>query len=86
MAPSIRRLSAAEALAQCSILREDYVAGAALETGSADVDVDVLHQGWLRQLKARGGRLVVDAEVLRLVHDRPVGAWRRPTCRSTPRW
>jgi D-arginine dehydrogenase len=66
VAPSIRRLSTGEALAQCSILRDDYVAGAALEIGSADVDVDVLHQGWLRQLRERGGELIVNAEVVRL--------------------
>jgi D-arginine dehydrogenase len=66
VAPAIRRLTAAEARAQCPVLREDYIAAAAVETGSADVDVDVLHQGWLRQLKARGGELVVNAEVVRL--------------------
>ncbi|THD71702.1 FAD-binding oxidoreductase [Phenylobacterium sp.] len=66
VAPAIRRLTAAEASAQCSVLRGDYVAAAAVETGSADVDVDVLHQGWLRQVKARGGELVVNAEVVRL--------------------
>jgi D-arginine dehydrogenase len=77
IAPAIRRLSAAEARAQCSILREDYVAGAAIEIGSADVDVDVLHQGWLRQLKARGGDLVVDADVVGL--SRQAGGWRVET-------
>ena len=66
VASSIRRLTTAEARAQCSILREDYVAAAALESGSADVDVDVLHRGWLRELKAHGGELVVNAEVVRL--------------------
>jgi D-arginine dehydrogenase len=77
VAPAIRRLSAAQARAQCSILREDYVAGAAIETGSADVDVDVLHQGWLRQLRARGGELVVNAEVVQL--SRQAGGWRVDT-------
>jgi D-arginine dehydrogenase len=81
IAPSIRRLTAAEARAQCSILREDYVAGGALETGSADVDVDILHQGWLRQLKARGGEVVVNAEVVGLSR-RPAG-WRVETPTST---
>jgi D-arginine dehydrogenase len=66
VAPAIRRLTAAQARAECPILQEDYIAGAAVETGSADVDVDVLHQGWLRQLKARGGELLVNAEVVRL--------------------
>jgi D-arginine dehydrogenase len=73
VAPAIRRLTAAQARAECAILREDYIAGAAIETGSADVDVDVLHQGWLRQLKARGGQLVVNAEVVRL--SRQASGW-----------
>ena len=72
--PSIRRLSGEEARSACSILREDYVVAAALETGSADVDVDVLHQGWLRQLKTRGGQLRVNAEVLGLSPTR--SGWR----------
>ncbi len=77
VAPAISRLTAAEARAQCSVLRKDYVTGAAIETGSADVDVDVLHQGWLRQLKARGGELIVNAEVVGLS---PEGtAWRVET-------
>jgi D-arginine dehydrogenase len=66
VAGAVKRLDGMEARKQCPILRDDYVAAAALETGSADVDVDVLHQGWLRELRARNGRLVVDAEVLGL--------------------
>ncbi|HEY2358404.1 MAG TPA: FAD-binding oxidoreductase [Phenylobacterium sp.] len=77
IAPSVRRLTAAEARAQCSILRDDYVAGAALETGSADVDVNVLHHAWLRQLKARGGELIVNAEVVGL--SRSATNWRVET-------
>ncbi len=68
VAPAIQRLGADEARALCNILRLDYVAAGALETGSADVDVDLLHQGYLRQFKARGGRLVVNAEVTGLCH------------------
>src|ERR1700761_6009552 len=77
VAPAIQNLSGAEARAQCSILKEDYVVAAALETQSADVDVNLLHQGWLRQLKARGGRLIVDAEVLSL--GRAASGWRVET-------
>jgi D-arginine dehydrogenase len=77
VAASVRRLGAIEARAQCSILRDDYVAGAVLETASADVDVNVLHQGWLRQIKADGGQLIVDAEVVRLY--RTGGGWRVET-------
>jgi D-arginine dehydrogenase len=81
VAPSIRRQSADAARALCPILRPDYIAGAALETASADVDVDVLHQGWLRQLKARGGRLIVDAEVKSLM--RQGDGWRVETSEQT---
>jgi len=77
VAPSIQRLSGAQARALCSILKEDYVQAAALETGSADVDVNVLHHGWLRQLKARGGELVVDAEAVSLA--RTTRGWRVET-------
>lgn len=66
VAPAVRRVGAEEARALCPILREDYVAAGALELGSADIDVDALHQGWLRDLRARGGEVVVDAEVVRL--------------------
>jgi D-arginine dehydrogenase len=77
VAPAVRRVDAEEARALCPILREDYVAAAALELGSADIDVDALHQGWLRQLRARGGELAVDAEVTGLTRER--GGWRVET-------
>ena len=75
--PAVERLTGSQARDLCSILREDYVAAAALETGSADVDVNLLHQGWLRQLKARGGQVVVDAEVVAL--GRTAQGWRIET-------
>lgn len=75
--PAVQRLTGAEAREQCSILREDYVAAAALETGSADVDVNLLHQGWLRQLKARGGQVLVDSEVVAL--GRTASGWQVET-------
>ena len=81
VAPAIRRQSADAARALCPILRPDYVAAAALETASADVDVDVLHQAWLRQLKARGGRLMVNAEVKNLIRQGDV--WRIETPEET---
>ncbi len=81
VAPAVTRLTAAECRAQCPILREDYVAAGVLESASADLDVDALHQGWLRALKALGGRLVVDAEVTRLARDG--GGWRIETPQLT---
>ena len=75
--PAIQSLTAREAIALCPILREEYVAAAALETASADVDVDALHQGWLRLLKARSGTLMVDAEVVAI--SRNERGWRVAT-------
>lgn len=81
VAPAIRRLDGAAARAMCPILREDYVVSGALETASADLDVNALHQGWLRQLRARGGRLLVNAEVNTLEHTG--SAWKLTTADST---
>jgi D-arginine dehydrogenase len=80
IAPAIRRLNGAEARALCPILRENHVVAGALETASADLDVNGLHQGWLRQLRARGGRLLVNAEVNTLEHTG--AAWRLVTADS----
>lgn len=68
IAPAIRRLDGAAARVLCPVLRDGYVVSAALETASADLDVNGLHQGWLRKLRAHGGRLLVNAEVNTLEH------------------
>jgi D-arginine dehydrogenase len=72
--PSIRRIDGEGARAICPVLRADYVAGAVLEPEAMDIDVHALHQGFLRGLRARGGQLASDAEVVGL--DRASGAWR----------
>ena len=77
VAPAVRRLDGAAARALCPILREGYVVAGALETASADLDVNGLHQGYLRQLRARGGRMLVNAEVNALEHTGSV--WRLET-------
>ena len=77
IAPSVRRLSGAEARELCPILKADYVAAGVMETGSADIDVDALHQGWLRELRALGGELRLDADVTAL--SRSGGGWRVET-------
>jgi D-arginine dehydrogenase len=45
-----------------------------LEPESMDLDANAIHQGFLRGLRARGGRVVTDAEVLSL--ERSGGVWR----------
>lgn len=68
LAGSIRRLSAQEALRACPILRPDYVSAAVIEDDAADVDVNELHQGYLREFRRAGGALFVNADVKTLAH------------------
>jgi D-arginine dehydrogenase len=59
---SIDTIDVADAIAKVPILRRDYVAGAFFEPHSMDLDVHGLHQGFLREAKARGARIVVNAD------------------------
>jgi D-arginine dehydrogenase len=54
---SLHAISVAEAHAMIPALRPDYAAGAAMEEDTFDMDVAALHQGFLRQLRSRGGVL-----------------------------
>jgi D-arginine dehydrogenase len=73
LSPAVRALDGSEALKLCPALRPEAAVAAMLDPDAMDIDVDVLHQGFLRGLKARGGALVVDAEVLGL--ERRAGQW-----------
>lgn len=77
MVRSIRRVARDEALSLCPILKPESVFAAALEEDAADVDVDTLHQGYLRRFRHAGGTLAVDAEVTRLA--RRGGQWQVET-------
>ena len=66
VAANARFVDANEARRICPLLRDGYAAAAILEPDAADVDVHALHQGYLRQFRARGGVLVTDAGVTAL--------------------
>jgi D-arginine dehydrogenase len=55
------------------VLRPNHVIGAVYEPDAMDIDVHELHQGYLRRLRQRGGRIVTDAEVQALAHT--AGTW-----------
>lgn len=57
----ITPISVAEAKALHPLLRETYPKACYLDTTTSDIDVDLLHQGYLRLFKTRGGRLVCNA-------------------------
>lgn len=73
VAKATRRVTIAEALRLCPVLREDYVAAALLESDSSDIDVHALHQGYLRLFRQRDGQLATRAEVQAL--ERSGGVW-----------
>ncbi|MCU0928417.1 MAG: FAD-binding oxidoreductase [Burkholderiaceae bacterium] len=71
-ASTARRLDADEAHALVPVLRRDGLAGAAYEPDATDIDVDALHQGYLRAARRAGATLICDAEVTaveRVGHD-----------------
>ncbi len=63
LAPHIERLDAGAARALVPILRAEALGGAVLDSKAMEIDVNGLHQGYLRGLKARGGVVVTRAEV-----------------------
>ncbi len=81
----VRRVSREEAIALVPVLRPDYVEGGVFEPDARDLDVDAIHQGYLRGLRQRGGSVVTRAEVIRIARDNelwvattPGGAYASP--------
>jgi len=70
----IRPISAAETMAMVPILRPYLVALACHEPDVMDMDVNALHQGFLRGFAAAGGKLVCNAGIERI--ERTGQTWR----------
>lgn len=66
-------LTGAQARARCPVLRPDHVAAALSEPDAMDIDVETLHQGYLRLARRHGADIRLDAEVMGL--DRAAGMW-----------
>ena len=73
IAASTECLDVAQARALVPAFRPGYLGGAVLETGSADIDVDALHQGYLRQARQAGASVVLEGEATRI--ERVGGRW-----------
>jgi D-arginine dehydrogenase len=71
--PNATWLNAAQACALIPVLRPEKVVGALLNPDPADMDVDALHQGFLRGIARAGGRVVCHAGVTALAYQN--GLW-----------
>ena len=69
----LRQIAPAEAEAMVPALRPGWVRGAAVENDAFDMDVARLHQGFLRQLRARDGVLALRSRAGRI--ERRGGVW-----------
>ena len=78
---AVTRLDGEGARALAPLLRPGVVVAALREHNAYDLDVDAIHQYYLRALKARGGTLVCDAEPSSLVRRDSlwVAAWGEET-------
>jgi D-arginine dehydrogenase len=72
-APDLIWLDAEAALALVPVLRPEAVAAALYDPAVQDIDVDALHQGYLRVVRRAGGRIVCNAEVLGATYQQ--GLW-----------
>lgn len=64
LAPDVQRLSADAAGARVPVLRPEFCGASIFEPGACDIDVHALHQGFLRGIARRGGKVSCRAEVL----------------------
>lgn len=71
--PSATLLNAEQACAILPVLRPEKVMGATLNPDPADMEVDALHQGFLRGMARAGGNVVCHAEVRSLQYQE--GVW-----------
>jgi D-arginine dehydrogenase len=72
-AVGMREASIAELRGMLPALKPDYAVAGAIEADSFDIDVAALHQGYLRQLRARGGELALRSRAGRI--ERRAGTW-----------
>ncbi|MFN3230557.1 MAG: NAD(P)/FAD-dependent oxidoreductase [Alphaproteobacteria bacterium] len=77
LTPDVTLIDADDVLARCSALRADYVVGGLVDDGCFDIDVDVLHQGYLRGIRQAGSEIITGAEVTSLA--RRNGCWEAET-------
>lgn len=79
-ATTVRRIDAEELYQRLPLLRPGYALGAMWDSGTSEIDVAALHQGYLRRFKAGGGTVLTQAEVTEL--GRTGDGWRVTTAKG----
>ncbi len=69
----LEEISVAEAQQMMPVLRANYAARIFRDPGTADIDVDTLHRGFLKMAKAQGGQLITEAPATAI--SRKLGLW-----------
>ena len=69
----VERIGAAECLRRVPVLREAGLLGGVFEADAMDIDVNALHQGYLRGFKHQGGTLWREAELTKA--NTSAGQW-----------
>jgi D-arginine dehydrogenase len=78
---TVELMAAADALRFCPVIKADQFATALYEPDCKDIDTNALLTGYLKGLRARGGRFEVSAAVQSL--KRLGGVWQAATSRGT---
>lgn len=73
----VQAISVDRALSMLPILSRDYVRAAAYQEDAQDIDVNALHQGWLRKASSQGVKFFTNTEVISA--KRIAGAWQVET-------
>lgn len=63
---TVNLLEVNEAVARVPLIRPGYMAAAALDSDSMDIDVDALHQGFLRGARSFGAKLITGTTAQRI--------------------
>lgn len=69
MKTGARRLTPSQACTLSPALRPERIVDALIEPDAADMDVNAIHQGYLRGLVAQGGKVDVNSEVINLLQQ-----------------
>jgi D-arginine dehydrogenase len=71
--PSLQLLDAAALRARVPVLEPAFAQAGLFEPGAMDIDVNSLHQGFMRGLRQRGGRIECGVQILSM--ERARGEW-----------